>query len=67
VSLAASIWFRQVVLDGAADLQRRHAELLQLTRTAGFSSCSTLAACLAPCNRVSGCVACSFAKRLRAC
>jgi hypothetical protein len=52
VSTAGAILFAHVVLDSAADLQRRHQTLLQLAHTLGFSSCSSLAACLQPATKV---------------
>jgi hypothetical protein len=52
VSLAASLWFRQVALDTAAVLQQRHEQLQALVATAGLDSIPALASCLAPANRV---------------
>jgi acid phosphatase family membrane protein YuiD len=54
LSTVGSILFAQVVLDTAAVLQRRHHQLQQLARTLGFSSCSSLSACLQPATRVRG-------------
>jgi hypothetical protein len=52
ISTAGSLLFAQVVLDAAAVLQRRHEQMLQLVQCLGFSSCSSLAACLQPASKV---------------
>jgi hypothetical protein len=52
ISMVGATLFAQVVLETAAVLQQRHKQLLQVARCVGFSSCSSLAACLQPATKV---------------
>lgn len=52
VSMVGAILFAQVVLDTAAVLTQRHQQLLQVVQCVGFSSLSSLAACLQPATKV---------------